>query len=160
MVAAPSRGARPWRLGTALLLLLQLAQLAPAAWAAPAPTTSRFNITMPRDAVTTDEKDAYICTTLALPAKAQKLVGVEPLARQEVVHHILLFGEQPALGDDMTPSFHLAQRGLLRCSGGGGAAPRRAAVASAHRCPLTAAPAANTRPPYRLRHAAAAADRR
>ena len=37
--------------------------------------------------------DAYVCTTLQLPSKAYKLVGVVPKARQEVVHHILLFGE-------------------------------------------------------------------
>lgn len=38
-------------------------------------------------------QDAYVCTTIELPEKPMKLVGVEPIAKQEVVHHILLFGE-------------------------------------------------------------------
>jgi hypothetical protein len=38
-------------------------------------------------------QDAYVCTTIELPDKPMKLVGVEPIAQQEVVHHILLFGE-------------------------------------------------------------------
>lgn len=54
----------------------------------------RFNITIPKDAETADEEDAYYCTVLPLPAAPMKLVGVEPLARQEIVHHILLFGER------------------------------------------------------------------
>lgn len=37
-------------------------------------------------------KDAYMCTTVPLPEKPYKLVGVEPLAEKSVVHHILLFG--------------------------------------------------------------------
>jgi hypothetical protein len=39
-------------------------------------------------------KDAYICTTVPLPARPYKLVGIEPIAEQSVVHHILLFGER------------------------------------------------------------------
>ncbi len=56
----------------------------------------RFNITIPKDAETPQVEDAYICTTLPLPEQPMKLVGVEPLAEQKVVHHILLFGEPGA----------------------------------------------------------------
>jgi hypothetical protein len=38
-------------------------------------------------------EDAYVCTTVQLPDRPYKLTGVEPLARQETVHHMLLFGE-------------------------------------------------------------------
>ena len=81
-----------------LLLALLLLQLLPGpSLAAEAPAdepshTTRFNITIPRDHKGTEEEDAYYCTTLPLPPAPMKLVGVEPLARQEVVHHILLFG--------------------------------------------------------------------
>ena len=75
-----------------LLALLQLLPSLAAAAADPAPATTRFNITIPKEARTSEEEDAYYCTTLPLPATPMKLVGVEPLARQEVVHHILLFG--------------------------------------------------------------------
>ncbi len=35
---------------------------------------------------------AYLCTAVQLPDQALKLVGVEPLAKQEIAHHMLLFG--------------------------------------------------------------------
>ena len=35
---------------------------------------------------------AYLCTAVELPEQALKLVGVEPLAKQEIAHHMLLFG--------------------------------------------------------------------
>ncbi|WIA13049.1 hypothetical protein OEZ86_006342 [Tetradesmus obliquus] len=54
-------------------------------------TTTEFEITVP-EATKVKGEDSYICTTLALPDKPYKLVGVEPLGRKEVVHHILLFG--------------------------------------------------------------------
>jgi hypothetical protein len=57
-----------------------------------AATTTEFEITVPEETKVTGQ-DSYICTTLALPNKPYKLVGVEPLGRKEVVHHILLFGE-------------------------------------------------------------------
>lgn len=50
-----------------------------------------FEITVPEE-VKPKGQDAYICTTLQLPNKPYKLVGVEPLGEQKVVHHILLFG--------------------------------------------------------------------
>jgi hypothetical protein len=79
---------------TLVLLLLVAAGPQRPASAKPAPDALKFNITMPKGAQTTNEEDAYVCTTLPLPPQPMKLVGVEPLAKQEVVHHILLFGEQ------------------------------------------------------------------
>jgi peptidylamidoglycolate lyase len=77
------------RLGLAVLLLLY--GFVSVAIAASAPVI--FNITIPKSASGFEEEDAYICTTLPLPAQPMKLVGVEPIAKQEIVHHILLFGE-------------------------------------------------------------------
>eukprot|EP00884_Botryococcus_braunii_P000484 jgi/Botrbrau1/10436/Bobra.0133s0043.1 len=39
-----------------------------------------------------DHEEAYLCTAVPLPDKPLKLVGIEPLSTQEVVHHMLLFG--------------------------------------------------------------------
>ena len=44
----------------------------------------------------TEHEEAYLCTSLDLPARPLKLVGVEPLASQDTVHHMLLFGEASA----------------------------------------------------------------
>ena len=41
----------------------------------------------------TDHAEMYLCTSVLLPDEPLKLVGVEPLSKQEVVHHMLLFGE-------------------------------------------------------------------
>lgn len=42
-----------------------------------------------------EEQDAYMCTAVPLPKdRPLKLVGVDPLSRKEVVHHMLLFGER------------------------------------------------------------------
>lgn len=41
----------------------------------------------------TEHEEAYLCTSVLLPDDPLKLVGVEPLSKQEVVHHMLLFGE-------------------------------------------------------------------
>ena len=41
---------------------------------------------------TTEHEEAYLCTSVPLPDRPLKLVGVEPLSKQEVVHHMLLFG--------------------------------------------------------------------
>ena len=43
----------------------------------------------------TDKEDAYLCTSLPLPNSPLKLTAVEALARQDIVHHILLFGRLP-----------------------------------------------------------------
>lgn len=58
--------------------------------AAAAPST--IDITVPESAKVEGE-DSYICITKPLPDKPLKLVGVEPMAEQKVVHHILLFGK-------------------------------------------------------------------
>ena len=42
----------------------------------------------------TDEEDAYLCTTIKLPDRPLKLVGIEPTSDQRIVHHMLLFGER------------------------------------------------------------------
>lgn len=39
-----------------------------------------------------DQADSYICVHVNIPTHASRLVAVEPLAEQEVVHHMLLFG--------------------------------------------------------------------
>jgi hypothetical protein len=75
-----------------LLAVLLLVTLCTLPSQVPAATTE-FEITVPEETKVTGQ-DAYVCTTLALPDKPYKLVGVEPLGRKEVVHHILLFGEQ------------------------------------------------------------------
>ena len=41
----------------------------------------------------TDHAEMYLCTSVLLPDEPLKLIGVEPLSKQEVVHHMLLFGE-------------------------------------------------------------------
>ena len=41
----------------------------------------------------TDHAEMYLCTSVLLPDEPLKLVGVEPLSKEEVVHHMLLFGE-------------------------------------------------------------------
>lgn len=48
------------------------------------------NVTIPDFPVR--KADSYLCTYVKLPERPYKLVGIEPLAKQEVVHHILLFG--------------------------------------------------------------------
>lgn len=50
------------------------------------------NITVPPFKV--DQDDAYICVSALLPPHPHKLVGIIPHAKQEVVHHILLYGER------------------------------------------------------------------
>ena len=41
-----------------------------------------------------NHRDAYLCTTVPLPDRQLKLIGIEPLSKQDVVHHMLLFGER------------------------------------------------------------------
>lgn len=45
----------------------------------------------------TDHEEAYLCTSVLLPDEPLKLVGVEPLSKQEVVHHMLMFGEATSI---------------------------------------------------------------
>mgnify|MGYP006284719309 CR=1 FL=1 len=51
-----------------------------------------FDLRMPSGVEVTDT-DAYVCVAAQLPPKPHKLIGVLPKAKQEVVHHILLFGK-------------------------------------------------------------------
>lgn len=51
-----------------------------------------YNITIP-DGYKVETDDSYVCTVLKLPEKGYKLIGVQPMADQAVVHHILLFGK-------------------------------------------------------------------
>jgi hypothetical protein len=51
-----------------------------------------YNITIP-DGYKVDKEDAYVCTVLKLPENGHKLIGVQPMADQAVVHHILLYGK-------------------------------------------------------------------
>ena len=39
-----------------------------------------------------DQEDSYICVHVNIPVQASRLLAVQPLAEQEVVHHMLLFG--------------------------------------------------------------------
>ena len=39
------------------------------------------------------QEDSYLCTAVPLPDAPLKVVGIEPLAKQEIAHHMLLFGE-------------------------------------------------------------------
>lgn len=42
----------------------------------------------------TSEPDAYLCTSVPLPDRPLKLVGIASNSDQRVVHHMLLFGER------------------------------------------------------------------
>ena len=37
--------------------------------------------------------EVYLCTRVSLPDAPQRLISVQPLSKQEVVHHMLLYGE-------------------------------------------------------------------
>ena len=39
-------------------------------------------------------EDQYVCFRVDLPRESLKIVGVDPLSTQDVVHHMLLFGMQ------------------------------------------------------------------
>jgi hypothetical protein len=49
-----------------------------------------MNITLPES--TTEGPDAYLCSSFDIPAGAHSIVQVVPLAKQEHVHHMLLYG--------------------------------------------------------------------
>lgn len=40
-------------------------------------------------------EDSYLCTSVKLPTEPLKLTATEAVAKQEVVHHILVFGAAP-----------------------------------------------------------------
>ena len=56
----------------------------------------------------TDHAEMYLCTSVLLPDEPLKLVGVEPLSKEEVVHHMLLFGEgqDPTYAPYIVSAFH------------------------------------------------------
>ena len=39
--------------------------------------------------------DQYVCFRVDLPPRGLKIIGVDPLSTQDVVHHMLLYGKQP-----------------------------------------------------------------
>eukprot|EP00887_Chlorella_sp_A99_P001399 scaffold8.g1399.t1 len=75
------------------------------AGAAPAPAPAlaaaagEFELEARLPPFASNERDAYLCTSVQLPdRRSLKLVGVDPLSRQEVVHHMLLFGALAGTG--------------------------------------------------------------
>ena len=44
----------------------------------------------------TKGQDQYVCFRVDLPPRGLKIIGVDPLSTQDVVHHMLLYGEQHA----------------------------------------------------------------
>lgn len=97
-----------------LALLLELSLLVIACFA----TTKEFTIQLP-DWKTTEE-DEYLCTAFRLPEEPHKLIGVTPLAKQSVVHHILLYGcEEPfSVGHANQPNVWEC-KSRPRCGGSG-----------------------------------------
>ncbi|KAG2498330.1 hypothetical protein HYH03_003590 [Edaphochlamys debaryana] len=73
----------------ALAALVGLTVLASASHAALSHNLE-VNVTVPP--FKTEKEDSYVCVAAHLPPSPHKLVGVIPHARQEVVHHILLYG--------------------------------------------------------------------
>ena len=82
--------------GLVALLILAAAPLATAIGADVTAMEPIFVTARMPDYKVTHE-DAYLCTAVPLPDQALKLVGVEPLAKQEIAHHMLLFGALPPL---------------------------------------------------------------
>lgn len=75
-----------------LLALLLTAASAAGGGGAARNATQRVSLEAQMPPYATRAGDAYLCTSLQLPAEPLKLVGVEALADPEVVHHILVFG--------------------------------------------------------------------
>ena len=82
------------QLGLVPLLVLAAVPLATAIGADALATEPIFVTARMPDYKVTHE-DAYLCTAVPLPDQALKLVGVQPLAKQEIAHHMLLFGVPP-----------------------------------------------------------------
>ena len=61
-----------------------------------------------------DHAEMYLCTSVLLPDEPLKLVGVEPLSKQEVVHHMLLFGkcQNPTYGHALKLRLQAVQSAL------------------------------------------------
>lgn len=48
------------------------------------------------------EGEVYLCTQVPLPNVPQRLVAIEPLSKQDVVHHMILYGENACAGLPVT----------------------------------------------------------
>lgn len=73
------------------VVVLGMALASAAAPGADDPNVQYIEARMPDFKV--DYVDAYLCTAVPLPDEPLKVVGIEPLAKQEIAHHMLLFGE-------------------------------------------------------------------
>ena len=80
-----------WVALTLLITALFSAKTIPGALAARPEVTTLDAIMPPHP---TQQVDEYLCTTIELPDAPMKLVGIEPLADQATVHHMLLFGKK------------------------------------------------------------------
>jgi len=91
-----------WAAVALLVSILFSAEAFPGANAAEDEQVTTLSAVMPPHA--TEQADEYLCTTVELPDKPMKLVGIEPLADQATVHHMLLFGcKEPAQTDKVWP---------------------------------------------------------
>lgn len=77
---------RTQRAKAALLLVLATLHVL---WAAP-DTQKSVEVHIPEHPA---EGEVYLCTRVPLPNVPQRLVAIEPLSKQDVVHHMILYGE-------------------------------------------------------------------
>lgn len=82
----------PPALGPAATLAALLLCLASDSAAAAAAKQHTFDLPVVFPEHPVAERDAYLCTSLELPDRPLKLVGVHPTSDQRIVHHMLLFG--------------------------------------------------------------------
>ena len=80
----------------AVLLVPQLLE------AASQPSADTVDVTVPEHQA---DGEVYLCTRVPLPDNSQRLVGVEPLSKQEVVHHMLLYGDVLKIGRTRLQTF-------------------------------------------------------
>lgn len=71
---------------------------APAAESGGAEPSGAFELPVVLPEYPTNEEDAYLCTSVPLPDRPLKLVGISSNSDQRIVHHMLLFGKPPGLG--------------------------------------------------------------
>ena len=77
-------------LGPVLCQLALAFVLLTACQAAPDSSAGSVEVLIPEHEA---EGEVYLCTKVPLPDQSLRLVGVEPLSKQEVVHHMLLYGK-------------------------------------------------------------------
>ncbi|EFN58531.1 hypothetical protein CHLNCDRAFT_34137 [Chlorella variabilis] len=65
---------------------------APAAESGGAEPSGAFELPVVLPEYPTNEEDAYLCTSVPLPDRPLKLVGISSNSDQRIVHHMLLFG--------------------------------------------------------------------